>query len=158
MKEQENMEKMKAGASNEMINSVFNFWYNDHEKIRSPFPEYIREETRIKTLDKFFDWMDQFADSLKTDENEKLLAERLEQLLFETGIELVKSDDEKMTLFYPFLPRIGDQVVKKDSADGKNYVVMKRKFIKNGDEKFMKITAQNIATGENWETSFELPS
>ncbi len=34
----------------EMIEVSFDYWFNDHDDIRSPIPDYIKSELRAKAL------------------------------------------------------------------------------------------------------------
>lgn len=142
----------------QMLESAFDFWFKDHEHIRSPFPDYIHEDLQQKAVDKFLEWGSQISEKAKKDINEEILAEKFEEILFELGNDLVKSEDEKLTLKYPFMPRVNDIIKVKDVPDEKaESIVTTREICKKDDETFMKVKLKNIAAGTEWETDFELP-
>lgn len=156
--EVENKIKSQSYIEQEMVDAAFEFWYNDREQIRSPFPYYIRENLKLATVENFLDWASQISAKAKTEINDEILAEKLEEILFELGTSMVLTEDEKLTLKYPFLMRIGDIITAKDSPEGKKESeVTDRWILKRGDETFMKVKLKYVGTGEKWETEFELP-
>ncbi|MCC6600046.1 MAG: hypothetical protein IT223_05155 [Crocinitomicaceae bacterium] len=142
----------------EMLESTFTFWFTDHDHIRSPFPAGIREELRLKSIEKFLTWSEQISDRARKDINDEILAEKFEEIIFETGNEMVSNEDEKLTIKYPFMPRLNDVINAKDAIDKKaESCVIAREIYKKGDSTFMKIKLRKIDSGEMWETDFELP-
>lgn len=142
----------------EMLESAFAFWFTDHEHIRSPFPYNIREELRIKAIEKFLNWSEQISEKAKKDINDEILAEKFEEILFETGNDMVEDADDKLTIKYPFMPRINDVIKVKDvPAEKAESKVVSRECFKKGDESFMKVKLKNLDSGVEWETDFELP-
>lgn len=142
----------------EMLESAFAFWFTDHEHIRSPFPFNIREELRNKAIEKFLTWSEQISEKAKKDINDEILAEKFEEILFETGNDMVSGTEEKLTIKYPFMPRLNDIIKVKDVPEEKaESLVIAREIYKKGDESFMKVKLKNIESGEEWETDFELP-
>lgn len=142
----------------EMINAAFNFWYSGNNHIRSPFPFYIREKLREQATEKFIDWCSKISDKAKKDINDEILAEKFEEIIFECALKMVLTEDEKLTIRYPFLLRIGDTINAKDLAAGKaTSKVIDRWYEKKGDNAFMKVKLENSVSGEKWETEFELP-
>ena len=143
---------------NDMIEAAFNFWYSDKEHIRSPFPDYIREPLRMKALDKFFDWTKKISDKAKDEINDEIVAEKFEEILFETALPLVLTEDERLTIRYPFMMRIGDIVNVKETpeAEATNKVI-DRWFLKRGDFSYMKVKLENTSSGVVLEREFELP-
>jgi len=154
----ENKLKSQSYIEPEMIEAAFAFWYTDREHVRSPFPYYIRENLRTAAIDKFLNWSSQISDKAKKDINDEILAEKLEEIIFELAIDMVLTEDEKLTLRYPFLIRIGDIIKAKDApAEKGDSQVTDRWSLKRGDHAFMKVKLKNIVSGEKWETEFELP-
>lgn len=143
---------------NDMLEAAFNFWYSDEQHIRSPFPVYIREPLRMKALDKFFDWANTIAEKAKKEINDEIVAEKFEEILFEIALQLVLTEDERLTIRYPFMMRIGDVVNEKEvpTTEATSEVV-DRSFLKRGDLAFMKVKLKNTSTGKIWEREFELP-
>ena len=148
----------KTLVQGEMIEAAFNFWFSDHEHIRSPFPEYIREPLKMKALDKFFDWTSKISERAKKEVNDEIIAEKFEEILFETAASLVMTEDERITILYPFMPRIGDTAKTKDIPVGEGQSkVIDRTHLKKGDHAFLKVKFRTNDTGKEWETEFELP-
>ncbi len=138
----------------ELVEQTFDFWFNDREHIRSPFPTYIRPELRRKATDLFFNWSANLKEEAKDEMNEEMVAEKFEEIIFETATTLVKTQEERLTILYPFLPRIGDQL-KNEKGDAGH--ITDRWMKKEGDHNFMWVTCVNTFTKEKWKTSFELP-
>lgn len=142
----------------DMTEAALEFWFKDHEHIRSPFPAYIRESLRDSSVSAFERWCQSIKPDAAKDINEEILAEKFEEILFEIALGMVATEDEKLTVRYPFMPRIGDvirvQGVPDASSESK---VTDRWQFKKGDEAFLKVKMLNLETGESWETEFELP-
>ncbi|MCG3165407.1 MAG: hypothetical protein POELPBGB_01170 [Bacteroidia bacterium] len=142
----------------QMLESAFDFWFKDHEHIRSPFPDYVKDDLQQKSIDKFLEWSNQISEKARKDINDEILAEKFEEILFELGDAMVKSVDEKLTIKYPFMPRVNDIIKVKDVPDDEaESSVTSREICKIGDETFMKIKLKNLSSGTEWETDFELP-
>lgn len=142
----------------EMINAAFEFWFNDQGHVRSPFPLYIRENLRVGAVDKFINWSSKISDKARKDINEEILAEKFEEIIFELALEMVLTEDEKLTIHYPFMMRISDIVNVKDVSETEAASeVIDRAFLKRGDFAFMKVKLKNTSTGKIWEREFELP-
>jgi len=86
--------------------------------------------------------------------NDEMIGEKFEELIFESAIRLIKTDDERITIMYPFLPRIGDKINKENESDS---VIIDRALLKEGDQSYLKINLENKETKEKWETKFDLP-
>ena len=139
--------------SSELVQETFDFWFMDKEHIRTPFPSYIRNELKQISTNRFYDWASKLNESAKEEMNDEMIGEKFEEIIFDVATQLVKTDDEKITILYPFLPRIGDQIM--DSSD-KVGQISSRYIDKDGDKSFLKVKLNN-ADGSTWETSFELP-
>lgn len=141
-----------------MTEAAFSFWFTDHEHIRSPFPAYIQVQLRELSVKRFDSWCASLKPDAKKDVNEEILAEKFEEILFELALGMVATEDEKLSVRYPFMPRIGDvirvQGVPDSSAESR---VTDRWHFKKGDEAFLKVKLHNLETEEDWETDFELP-
>ncbi len=148
--------KTESITENGMIEKAFDFWFNDHGHIRSPFPASIRKILMEKTNAKFSDWTSKISEGAKKEVNAEILAEKFEGILFETGSGLVSTEDEKLTILYPFMPRIGDVIDPKDAANGKSKITS-RTHLKRGDHSFLKVKLKTLDSGSEWETEFELP-
>ena len=142
----------------EMIETAFDFWFNDSKHIRSPFPFYIREKLRFSAIEKFLDWSSKISVKAKKDINDEILAEKFEEIIFESALGMVLTEDEKLTIRYPFMVRIGDIIKQKDiSTENAESIITDRWFVKKGDFAFMKVKLKNNSSAEIWETEFELP-
>ncbi len=148
-------------AQSAIINNLLEFWFNDREHIRSPFPKYIQSVVKTKTIERAAKWFSNLKDSDKDKITESDIVDKMESILFEEGLKAVRTEDEKITLLYPFLPRINDLVMGKSFADENlpkgEYTVVDRTLLKEGKQDFMKIVLKHNETGKQWETKVELP-
>lgn len=144
-------------TENGMVEAALEFWFNDQGHIRSPFPDRIRKTLKEKTKVKFSNWTSKLSEGAKKEINDEIIAEKFEEILFETASELVSSEDEKLTILYPFMPRIGDKINSKDSSTNEESEIITRKHIKRGDDSFLKVKLKSLSSGKVWETEFELP-
>lgn len=146
-------------TNSELAEQTFKYWFSDHKHVRSPFPNYIYSSLKEKTTELFSNWINQLDPKAKDEINDEIIGERFEEIIFETAIGLVKTEDERITILYPFLPRIGDQIRKEMDNDSKGEsIVINRTLTKEGDVSYLKIVLKNDATKENWESKFELPA
>lgn len=143
--------------SSELIEQTFKFWFNGREHIRSPFPEYIRPELKDKSVHRFFEWASGLNSKASEEVNDVIIGEKFEEVIFETALELVKLEDEKITINYPFLPRLGDEINGLEGDIEKSKVV-DRWIEKDKDQKFLKVKMKKKSADANWETRFELPA
>ena len=144
--------------SGELVEQTFNYWFSDHKHIRSPFPDYIQSKLKEKSTKLFFRWISNLDPKAKDEINDEIIGEQFEELIFEAAIELVKTEDERITILYPFLPRIGDEIQNETDNSSKNgSAVINRNFMKEGDVSYLKVVLENAMTKEKWETKFELP-
>lgn len=141
---------------NGMVEMALDFWFTDQGHIRSPFPDYIREKLKEITKTKFSDWTSRISEKAKKEINDEILAEKFEEILFETASELISTEDEKLTILYPFMPRIGDIINPKDSVNGESKIIS-RTHLKRGDHSYLNVKLKAIDSGKEWETKFELP-
>jgi len=140
--------------SSEMVEETFKFWFNTSEHIRSPFPDYIKEQLKKDATQLFYEWASGLNPQAKDEMNDEMIGEKFEELIFESAIRLIKTDDERITIMYPFLPRIGDKINKENESDS---VIIDRALLKEGDQSYLKINLENKETKEKWETKFDLP-
>ena len=142
--------------SSEMVEQTFNFWFSDNEHIRSPFPEYIRPILKENAVDAFFKWVSNLNPKAKEEVNDEMVAEKFEEIIFETAMGLVHTEDEKITIQYPFLPRVDDEI-RNNEEDIQISKIIDRALIKEGDTQFLKVKLENVSDQQVWETKFELP-
>lgn len=137
----------------ELADAAFNFWFNNNQHIRSPFPQEIHAELRVTTEEKFNAWSESLDLNAEKEVNDEVMAEKFEEILFELGLELVESEDDKLTILYPFLPRIGDQISSHDHGPS---TIISRDITKQEELSFMKVEL-NAEDGTVWSTEFQLP-
>ncbi|PCJ27902.1 MAG: hypothetical protein COA97_02930 [Flavobacteriales bacterium] len=143
--------------SSELIEETFKFWFNDNDHIRTPFPEYIRHDLQEKSIARFFDWASNLHSKAKDEVTEEIIAEKFEEFIFETATRLVITEDEKLTIEYPFLPRLGDVIFEDvENKTGESTVVDRSKLVEE-DTPFMVVVLEKIDSNEKWETKFQLP-
>lgn len=140
--------------SSELVNQAFLFWFSDHEHIRSPFPNYIHGELREFATERFYKWVSSLNSGAKDELNDEAVGEKFEEIIFEAATKLVKTEDERITILYPFLPRLMDNLA---NENGEESEIVDRALLKEGDVSFLKVTCVKKSDGERWSTRFELP-
>lgn len=140
--------------SSELVEQSFRFWFSDHGHIRSPFPDYIRPELKRTATELFFQWSSNLKEEAKNEINEEIIAEKFEEIIFETASKLVKTEDERITILYPFLPRTGDVIGNEVQEPGK---IVDRWIQKEKDHNFLWVKCEKDSDKTIWKTSFELP-
>ena len=140
--------------TSELVEQAFDFWFGEEGHIRSPFPGYIRPELRPKAIERFYEWLNALTDEARQEFNDEMIAEKLEEIIFETATTLVQTEDERISILYPFLPRIDDEL--KDAEEAVSHIV-DRNIYKEGDHTFLKVKCRKVDDQTLWETSFELP-
>ncbi len=149
-----NVSNRKEIISEDFLKFSFNYWFSNHDHIRSPFPVEIRALLKENTTEVFFEWIfGSTEDELgKIEEDE--FAEMFETILFNEAMKLVEDEDQKLTIAYPFLPRIGDKVKHDEKGEG---VIKERKGISTKENKnLFELTIFFEEYGEDWKTEFEL--
>lgn len=144
----------KTVESSELVEQTFDYWFKDHGHIRSPFPLYIQPLLKQKSTEAFFKWAASLDPKAKDEVNDVIVGEKFEEIIFQIATELVATEDEKITILYPFLPRKGDNIEKENNPES---IVVDRQLMKEGDHSFLKVKLKNNITQELWETKFELP-
>ena len=144
--------------SSELVEQTFEFWFNNKEHIRSPFPEYIRPELKEKSVKRFYDWTSSLESKASKEVNDTIIAEKFEEMIFEVAVGLVITEDEKLTINYPFMTRIGDEISDKKEGDTEASLITDRAVVKEGDQLFLKVKLEKVSSKEKWETKFELPA
>jgi hypothetical protein len=150
---EKSLEYTKLIVENKFLKPGFNYWFSNHEHIRTPFPAKIRELTQERTSAVFMDWVEGLHESELKNVSDDEFAEMFETILFNEAIKLVENEDEKLTIIYPFLPRIGDTVNHKDFGQG---VIIERKEVMVENKKMFEISVQSGTDSQIWKTQFEL--
>lgn len=141
--------------TSEFLEEAFKFWYNDNHHIRSPFPNYIHNQLKEESTVKFLNWLNGINPEAKDELNDEVIAEKFEEFLFESALEMVLTEDEKISILYPFLPRTGDKL--KDNNNIEN-VITDRFIKKETDNNYLYLSCVNQETNAKWETSMVLPA
>lgn len=141
---------------NDFFEESFKFWFNDNGYIRTPFPESIQSELTEKTFRIFMEWVFELSDEEKSKLENEEIAETFEMILFNQAIEMVDDEDQKITISYPFLPRLGDLVDDKEHGSGK--IIERKLDLKKDDKKYLKVKLKSETVLQEWETEFELPA
>lgn len=141
-----------------MMASALDYWFAENGHVRSPFPLYMREALANNAAEEMLTWTLQLKDAARKELNSEMLSEKFEEMLFEEGLKLAQTDDEKITIKYPFMPRLGDVLQKKDSETvvGESHIIL-RTIDKRGDHVFLVVEMEDSKSGENWSNEFELP-
>jgi len=153
------MRELEQGTleSSELVEETLNFWFSNNEHIRSPFPEYIRPQLKEKSTENFYRWVSSLNSKAKDEVNDEIIAEKFEEIIFETALPLVLTEDEKITIQYPFLPRLNDEISTSENPEQEKSKVIDRILTKEGDHSFLKVKLEKVTSKEVWETKFELP-
>ena len=141
---------------NDFFEASFEFWFNDNQHIRTPFPEKIQSELREKTFRVFMEWVFELSDEEKSKLGNEEIAEVFEMILFNQAMGMVDDEDQKITICYPFLPRLDDIV--DDQERGSSKVIERKVEAKENEKKYMKVKLKSEALLQEWETEFELPA
>ena len=143
-------------VGSDFFEESFKFWYNDNKHIRTPFPVEIHEKLKNNTFRVFMEWVFELSDTEKMSMQNNEIVETFEMILFNQAMELVKDEDQKITICYPFLPRLGDVV--DDKEKGACKVVGRKMDVKKDEKKYLKVKLKSEVTVQEWETEFELPA
>src|SRR5574343_918715 len=132
----------------EMVKVSIDYWFRDHDNVRSPFPDYIKSDLKGNAVKKFLIWSEKLTPDSKKEINDEILIERFEEILFEEALKMVMSEDEKITIKYPFIFRVGDKVAKGEKPES---TVVARELTSENNTPFLKITFEEIESGNKWE-------
>lgn len=152
-----NMKIIDSGTleTSEFIEETFIFWFSDNEHIRSPFPDYIQSKLKTEATEKFYNWINNLKPEAKDELNDEAIAEKFEEIIFEAALPMILTEDERISILYPFLPRLDDKLKDENGIESS---ITDRIIKKNEDTNFLHLSCINRDTNEKWETSFELPA
>jgi len=137
----------------EMIEASIEFWFSNKDEIRSPFPDYIKSDLLSSSIKQFIEWNKKISDDARKELNDEILVERFEEFLFEEAYKMVITDDEKITIKYPFMLRVDDQVKHEERPLSK---VVSRSIIQKDNTSYLEVELVELENGVKWNTSFEL--
>lgn len=153
--EQKEVVEIRSIISAKFIDPGFEYWFTNHEHVRSPFPSAIRNALRERVSNIFFEWIDGLNETeLKTMKEDEFV-EMFETLLFNEAMKLVEDADQQLTIAYPFLPRMGDQV--NHSLHGKGNLIGRKEILTKENKKLFELSVLSQDSGQTWDTQFELP-
>lgn len=141
---------------NDFFIESFKFWFDDNEQIRTPFLEIIQEELKKKTFRTFMEWVYELKDDEKSKLENEEIVELFEMILFNQAMEMVEDEDQKITICYPLMPRLGDAVDDNERGSGK--VVGRKLDVEKDEKKYLKIMLRSDSDMQEWEVRFELPA
>ncbi|MDP3432716.1 MAG: hypothetical protein Q8T04_07110 [Bacteroidota bacterium] len=146
--------QIRSIISSKFIEPGFEYWFTNHEHVRSPFPSAIRNALKERTSIIFFEWIDGMKETELKAMKEDEFAEMFETILFNEAIKLVEDEDQQLTISYPFLPRLGDQV--NHSLHGKGNICSRKEVVSKENKKLFELSVLSQETGQTWATQFEL--
>ncbi len=142
----------------------FNYWFDDEGERASPFPPSIRDSLKVMARDRFLEWLNELERKMEEDDmsneaedqgyDKQAIVEQFEEILFSHAMKMVETEEERITLTYPFMPRPGEKV--EEQEGGKASTILSRQIVQDGDEKYMELTCER-EDGSRWTTNFELP-
>jgi hypothetical protein len=149
--------KQQTIIGQEFMEAAFADWFEDTDKFRSPFPEKMRDKLSELTFRLFMEWtfQRQEHDGPITAEE---LGEKFGEIIQMVSISLAQSDEERMTIYYPDLPRVGDAVTfhGESESDTREGEVVNRYLVDTDGHKELRLLGRYNDTGEVWETGFDL--
>ena len=129
----------KELMNSDLVEATFNFWFTDRDHIRSPFPHYIQERLKTEATAIFFEWVEGLDEKAEEEVNDELIGEKFEEIIFENAMKLVLTDDEKITIQYPFLPRVSDEIFRDEQSKNGDSIIIDRMIVKEGDHSFLRV-------------------
>lgn len=148
--------EIRSIISAKFIDPGFEYWFTNHEHVRSPFPSSIKSALKERTSILFFEWIDGLKETELKAMKEDEFVEMFETVLFNEAMKMVENEDQQLTISYPFLPRLGDQV--NHSLHGKGNLVGRKEIVSKENRKLFELSVLSQETGKAWETQFELPN
>ncbi len=152
-----------SDAKTDLIEAACAFWFNDNERVRTPFPEDIQPQVKEEARNEYMQWLENLTQEDKREVDDDELASTFEMFLFGAALKIVGEDDLDLvlTIHHPFMPRVGDAV--DDATHGKSRI-LSRKLDQKGEEDknlYMVVTLQAEEAqepGETWQTEFLIPA
>jgi hypothetical protein len=144
----------RSVLSEKLMEAGFNYWFSDHEHVRSPFPKEISPALRKASFNLFSEWLSELKDEELEEMDEGTLAEMFETFLFSEALNLVQDEEQRLTIIYPFMPRPGDKVNHKDFGEG--IVKGRKEILLKENRKLIELILEDPATGKTFKTEFEL--
>jgi len=139
-----------------MLAQGFDYWFTNREQVRSPFPESMHDELRLKTSQRFSEWLETIGEEGLAQLEGNEMVEMFEMFLFNVGLSLTEDPDQRITITYPFMPRCGDLV---ENTNHGSSAVVRREIVEKKDDKQQMLLILKTRSGEKtWQTEFDLPA
>lgn len=149
-----NMADIPGFISPGFLEASLNYWFSNHEHIRSPFPAEIHDNLKENACYVFSEWLKGLPENDRINMPENEFAEMFETFLFNEALKLVDDEDRKLTIIYPFMPRVGDTV--NHGIHGAGEVIGRRELVSAKNRKLFELTVLTRDSGKTWKTQFEL--
>lgn len=153
--ELKDLEQSRTIISTKFIEPGFEYWFTNHEYVRSPFPPATRVLLKERTSNLLFEWIESLKETDHKSMKEDEFVEMFETILFNEAMKLVEDDDQQLSIAYPFLPRLGDLVNHQINGNGK--IVSRKEIVSNKNKKLFELSVFSQKSGRTWEAQFELP-
>jgi hypothetical protein len=150
---------LQTSVTQEFIDNAFKYWFTDDEQGRSPFPDNIQEELGVRTFRKFMEWVFEEEEHNRFPYFEQLIPVFVE-IIYEEAFALAETNDEKLTIVYPQLPRVGEWVyVREKETDPKKVgQIMSREIITKEGKEYCRFMLKSEDGREEWGEVVELES
>lgn len=148
-------EQIRSIISTKFIEPGVEYWFTNHEHVRSPFPPAIRITLKERASVILFEWIDGLKETDLKAMKEEEFVEMFETILFNEAMKLVVDEDQQLTISYPFLPRLGDVVNHQKYGNG--IIVTRKEILSKENKKLFELSVLSRESGNTWETQFELP-
>ena len=147
-------EQIRSVISGKFIEPGLEYWFSDHEHVRSPFPHDILGEVKERTSEILFEWIEGLSEKELDEMVEDEFVEMFETILFNEAIKLVDDEDQRFTIAYPFMPRLNDAINHNENGAGK--VIERKETINKENKKMLELTVASDNSALVWKTEFEL--
>lgn len=145
---------LEAVRESPALHETIEFWFTDRDHLRSPFPPGIRKEVTEQAALRFHKWVNLLDPKAQGEVDSEVVGDKIEEIIFTCAMELVTDPEQRITIGFPFMPRLGDPIQSSDGAESK---VIARKIEKEDKDAFLMVLARETASGKEWSTRFELP-
>lgn len=140
----------------DFFEGAFKFWFEDNKQFKCPFPEWMHDELKKRSYRKFMEWVIELEDEKIKSQN---LSDKYGDIVEEIALSLAETEDEKISILYPELPRVGDLFHDHDNyPNNENMIEIIERFAVKEDNKWIAIKIKFDRPDENGdtETEFEL--
>lgn len=143
---------------NEFYRNWFNLYLSDSPGYRSPFPKYMIKDLKEIVFYKFELWLNSFSKQELNNITQKQIKKKFEELFKKIGLKLAKKEEDKISIQYPYIPRIGDEFhdPKSDPNHKKIGKIMDRFIIREKNKKIVRLILKNKNSKKNEHIDFEI--